>query len=396
MMKKRYKILLNDGLSKGGLELFEKAGMEVDTNKRNAEELIRDISNFDALIVRSATKVTRDVLEAGKDRLKLVGRAGVGYDNVKIDGINQFHIPLMIAPHGNTISTAELAHILMGVVSRGIAQAHCSLKDGIWQKKKFKNGTETFGKTLGIIGCGRIGQKLSQLVRGYDMKVIGYDLFPNNESRIEYMEKDDVLKQADYISIHTGGEAEIIGAKEIALMKPKAYLVNVSRGPNVNEDALYEALLNNKIAGAGIDAHNNEPKKDGEKFLTKFKGLDNIVMTPHLGASTVEAQAKTGKEMAQVTIDYLIEGKWTNAIGISGEVEREKKDLYRLFITHDNKPGMLGKINTKIGEYNINIEKCPSEAKNGTAYSIPILNKPVSKKLIGELKVLEGVHYVRE
>ena len=396
MMKIKYKILLNDGLSKEGLELFEKAGMEVDTNKRNAEELRRDIPNFDALIVRSATKVTRDVLEAGKDRLKLVGRAGVGYDNVNIDGINQFHIPLMIAPHGNTISTAELAHGLMIGTSRSLAQAHHTLKNGVWQKKKFKGGAETFGKTLGIIGCGRIGQMLSQLVRGYDMKVIGYDLFPNKESRIEYMAKDDVLKQADYISIHTGGESEIIGAKELALMKPNAYLINVSRGPNVNESALYEALLNNNIAGAGIDAHNNEPKKDGEMFSTKFKDLDNIILTPHLGASTIEAQAKTGKEMAEVTIDYLIEGKWANAIGISGKVKREKKDLYRLFITHDNKPGMLGKINTKIGEYNINIEKCPSEAKDGIAYSIPILNKPIPKKLIGELKVLEGIHYVRQ
>ncbi|MFW9878357.1 MAG: hydroxyacid dehydrogenase, partial [Candidatus Thorarchaeota archaeon] len=309
-----------------GIELFKKEGMETDTEKKNPEELVKVIGDYDALVVRSATKVTREVLEAGgaNGNLRIVGRAGVGYDNIDVAAATEFEVLVKFAPHGNTNTTAEHAFFLMGAVSRNIPQAHYSLVNGIWRKKQFE-GVELYSKTLGIIGCGRIGQRLSQLVTGFSMRVVGYDENPvyvtSNfpQSGIEYISKEDVLRESDYISIHTGGKDLVIGAKEISYMKPSAIFINASRNHNVDYDALYDALKSGKLAGAGIDVHENE-SKEGEEFRSRFKGLDNVVLTSHLGASTKEASEKTSIEMADVVIGYLLRGNLINAIN--------EKELY--------------------------------------------------------------------
>src|SRR3989338_4794956 len=178
------RVLLNDGMDEEGLEVFKRAGIETDTRKRDIGKLVDEIGGFDSLVVRSATKVTRDVIEAGvKGNLIIIGRAGVGYDNVDVDAASEYGLVVKYAPHGNTNATAELAIALMLSVSRNIPQAHSSLVDGVWRKKEFQ-GRELSHKTLGIIGCGRVGQRLSQLVIGFDMEVIGYDPVQNPDSRI--------------------------------------------------------------------------------------------------------------------------------------------------------------------------------------------------------------------
>jgi phosphoglycerate dehydrogenase-like enzyme len=216
------KVLLNDGLEKEGLKLFQEAGIETDTKKRDLNGLVAEIGQFDALVVRSATKVTREVLEAGaKGKLKIVGRAGVGYDNVDVVAASELGIVVKSAPYGSTNAVAELTIGLMLSISRNTPQAHNSLKNGVWKKGKLK-GTELAYKTLGLLGCGRIGQKVAQIAkRGFDMEVIGYDIRPCVESGIKFVTKEEVLAKSDYISIHTGGKDIIIGETEIALMTSK-------------------------------------------------------------------------------------------------------------------------------------------------------------------------------
>lgn len=225
------KVLLNDGLEKEGLQLLQNAGVETDTHKRDTEKLVTDIGAFDALIVRSATKVTRQVIEAGaKGKLKIIGRAGVGFDNIDVAAASEYGIVVKSAPYGSTNAVAELTIGLMLAISRKTPQAHLSLKGGVWKKAKLK-GNEMSYKTLGILGCGRIGQKLAEIAhRGFEMEVIGFDIKPCFESGIKFMTKEEVLSKADYVSVHTpGGKEAVIGEKELAIMKPTAYLVNTSR-----------------------------------------------------------------------------------------------------------------------------------------------------------------------
>jgi D-3-phosphoglycerate dehydrogenase / 2-oxoglutarate reductase len=303
------KVLLNDGLHEEGLRVFENAGIAIDTKKRGPGSLVREIGEFDALVVRSATNVTRDVIEAGvKGNLKIVGRAGIGYDNIDTVAASQNGVVVKNAPWSNINSTAELALTLMLNGSRKLPQAHCSLKHGVWNKKQFE-GSELSGKTLGIIGCGRIGQRLSELVLGFHMEVVGYDPVVKVNSRIKFLSKEEVLRRSDYISIHTSGKEVVIGEKEISLMKPTAYLVNTSRGCIVDEEALFKALKEGRIAGVGLDVYEGEPKSEGEKFRCRLRDLDNVIFSPHLGASTKEAQLKTSVEIAQVVADFLKRGR---------------------------------------------------------------------------------------
>jgi D-3-phosphoglycerate dehydrogenase len=317
------KVLLNDGLEKEGLEIFHEAGIETDAKKRDLPALIAEIGNFDALVVRSATKVTREVLEAGaKGKLKIVGRAGVGFDNIDAAAASEFGIVVKIAPYGSTNAVAELAIDLMLSVSRNTPQAHHSLKNGVWIKKKLE-GRELNGKTLGIIGCGRIGQKLAQIAKlGFNMEVVGFDIKPCPESGIRFLAtKEDVLAKADYLSVHTGGKDVILGAKELAAMKPTAYIINTSRGNNIDPQALYTALKDGKIAGYATDVYKEEPKAENDPFNDKLKELDNVVLSSHLGASTVEAQRETSTEMDRVVSSYLLGGDFTNAVNAGESIE---------------------------------------------------------------------------
>ena len=392
------KVLLNDGLEKEGLKLFQEAGIETDTKKRDFTVLVSEISQFDALVVRSATKVTREVLEAGaKGKLKIVGRAGVGYDNIDVTAASENGIVVKSAPYGSTNAVAELTIGLMLSISRNTPQAHYSIKNGVWTKGKLK-GTELAYKTLGLLGCGRIGQKVAQIVkRGFDMEVIGYDIKPCLESGIKFMSKEAVLTKADYISIHTGGKDVIIGEKEFSQMKKTAYIINTSRGSNVDEQALYKALKERKIAGAAMDVYYDEPKLECVEFKCNLKELDNVVFSSHLGASTIEAQRETSTEIARVISCYLLGGDFTNAVNAGENIEVEEKEVHTLFIHHRDVPGVFANIDKVLADSDINIRANYSRqiGNSGFALSVYVLHKKVTPEIINKLKAIPNIFNVK-
>jgi len=392
------KVLLNDGLEKEGIRIFEEAGIETDTRKRDLDSLIADIGQFDALIVRSATRVSREVLEAGaKGKLKIVGRAGVGYDNIDVAAASENGIVVKSAPYGNTNAVAELTVGLMLSVSRHLPQAHQSLKSGTWKKAQLK-GTELSYKTLGILGCGKIGQRVGELAhRGFDMEVIGYDINPCVESTIKIEPKEEVLAKADYVSIHTGGTEVIVGAKELSFMKPTAFLINTSRGSNVDAQALYKALKEERIAGAALDVYAEEPEAEGAEFKNKLKELDNVIFSSHLGASTMEAQRETSIEIARVVSGYLLGGDFTSAVNAGESIELEETPVYTLFIHHRDVPGVFAKIDKVLADNDINIRANYSRqiGSSGYAISVYVVHKKVSSEIIETLKEIENVCNVK-
>jgi D-3-phosphoglycerate dehydrogenase len=392
------KVLLNDNLEKEGIEVFETLGVETDTRKRSLDSLVEDIGEFDALIVRSATRVKREVLEAGaRGKLKIVGRAGVGYDNIDLAAASEYGIVVKCAPYGNTNAVAELTLCLMLSLSRNIPQAHYSLKNGKWKKEKFK-GTELSYKVLGILGCGKIGQRVAELARrGFDMEVIGYDICPCLESTIKYVPREEVLSKSDYVSIHTGGKDIIIGERELSLMKPTAYLINTSRGPNVDEQALYKALKQGKIAGAAVDVFAKEPKAEGVDFKSKLRELDNVIFSSHLGASTIEAQRETSTEIARVVARYLFGGDFTSAVNAGESIELEEKPIYTLFVHHRDVPGVFANIDKVLADNNINIRANYSRqiGKSGYAISVYVLHQQVPSEIIETLKRIENICNVK-
>lgn len=387
------KVLLNDGLNKEGIKIFTEAGIIADTRKRSAKALAEQIHEFDALVVRSSTKVSRDVIELGvKGNLKIVGRAGIGYDNIDTVAASQNGVVVKNAPWGNTNATAELALALMLNVSRNIPQAHGSLNSGVWNKKTFE-GLELSGKTLGIIGCGKIGQRLSELVIGFNMEVIGYDPFVKGNSRIKFLPKKEVLKRADYLSIHVSGTQTVIGEEEISIMKSKAYLINTARGQSVDEEALLKALRARKIAGAALDVYKSEPTKEGDKFDIRFKKLNNVVLSPHLGASTKEARRRTSIEIAQVVTAFLKKGDFMDAVNVGEKIELEEKPFFPLFVYHDDKPGMFAKISKTLADHGVNIRENPSRhIGDGYAIAVYLVHQKVEQAVLDDLNKLEGVH----
>jgi D-3-phosphoglycerate dehydrogenase / 2-oxoglutarate reductase len=392
------KVLLNDGLEKEGLALFQKMGIETDTRKRDLTALTADVAQFDALVVRSATKVTREVLEAGaKGKLKIVGRAGVGYDNIDVAAASEFGIVVKSAPYGSTNAVAELTIGLMLSISRNTPEAHHSIKNCVWKKDKLK-GTELAYKTLGLLGCGRIGQKVAQIAkRGFDMDVVGFDIKPCLESGIKFLSKEEVLAKADYISIHTGGKDVIVGEKEFGQMKKTAYLINTSRGSNIDEQALYNALKEGKIAGAALDVYPIEPKSEGAEFKCKLGELDNVVLSSHLGASTIEAQRETSTEIARVISGYLLGGDFTNAVNAGENIEVEEKPVYTLFIHHRDVPGVFANIDKVLADNDINIRANYSRqiGKSGYATSVYVVHKKVNAEIINKLKAIPNICNVK-
>lgn len=391
------KILANDGLADEALYFLSQEGFKVDMVKRDPVELVRDIPHFDALIVRSATKVTRKVIEAGAGigaKLKIVGRGGVGTDNIDKEAAKEFGVIVKFAPQGNTNAAAEHALGLMFAIARRVPFAHCSLKAGIWYKKAFM-GSELMGKTLGIIGCGRIGQTLAMKAKGLGMRVIGVDVYHAMDSQVEYVDtKEELLRNADFVSLHTGGTDVIIGPAELAVMKPSAYLVNASRGMNVSEEALYDALKNNRIAGAALDCFEAEPKKEGEPFLSRLRELDNIVFSAHLGASTHNAVLRTSMEIAEVVVSYLRRGDFQSSVNVGETVEEEGRRIYTLFITHEDKPGMFGKIATTLGDMEINIRENNSRELKDLVQTVYTIHQPATDEVIAALRTIDGIRRV--
>jgi D-3-phosphoglycerate dehydrogenase len=299
------KVLVADPLSTEGIEIM-KAVAEVDVKTGlKAEELVSAIADYEGLVVRSQSQVTAPVIEAGK-KLMVIGRAGVGVDNIDLEAATRRGIVVVNAPTGNTISAAEHAMALMLALARKIPQANDSLKAGKWERSKFM-GTELRGKTLGIIGLGNVGSAVARRARSFEMKLLGFDPFISEDHarnlQVEIVTLERLYKEADFISLHiplTAQTREMIGVKELAMMKPTARIINAARGGLINEEALAAALKEKKIAGAAIDVFPQEPCTSSILF-----GIDTAIVTPHLGASTAEAQVMAASDVAEQIVDVF-------------------------------------------------------------------------------------------
>ncbi len=309
------RVLISDSLSPRGIDILKKAGLEVDVKTgMNPEELKACVGGYHGLVIRSATKVTADIVEAAAN-LKVVGRAGSGLDNVDKAAATKKGIVVMNTPGGNTVTTAEHTVALMFALARMIPQATASMKNGKWEKKRFM-GVELYHKILGVIGMGAIGKQVAQRALALGMNVVGYDPYLSEENAkemgIEKVELPALFNRSDFITIHTPITAEtrnLISKKTFRMMKDGVRIINCARGGIVNEADLYEALKSGKVAGAALDVFEKEPP-DENPLLT----LDNFICTPHLGAATEEAQENVAIAIAEQVVDYLISGVIRNAV----------------------------------------------------------------------------------
>jgi len=312
------KVLVTDKMAEEAIDLMKSAGHDVTFDEMDADKLLLEIPKYDALMVRGRTKVIADIVNAGAEgNLKIIGRAGIGVDNVDLEAAAKNNIKVVNAPTGATVSVAELAIAHMLSLSRHITKANDTMKKGEWAKKQLK-GNELYGKTLGLIGCGNIGKLTAKYAQMFNMKVIGYDPFISKEdmNKNGIKKEDDlgnIMKNADFISLHLPHIPQthyIVNEEMLSKMKPSAYIINCARGGTVDEKALYNALKNGTIAGAGLDVFENEPPKESP-LLT----FDNVVLTPHIGANTKEGQIRAGTVCAEQIIKALkgeIPDFWVN------------------------------------------------------------------------------------
>ena len=335
------RVLISDALSPAAVQIFKDRGIEVEFQPnlgKDKEKLAEMIGAFDGLAIRSATKVSAKILDKAR-RLKVIGRAGIGVDNVDIAAATARGIIVMNTPFGNSITTAEHAISLMLALARQIPQADASTKAGKWEKNKFM-GVEIFGKTLGVIGCGNIGSIVADRAIGLKMKVIAYDPYLSPERAlqigVEKVELDELFRRADFITLHTPLTEQtrnIIDAAALARMKKGVRIINCARGGLVDEAALAEAIKAGHVAGAAFDVFAEEPATSNPLFE-----LPNVVCTPHLGASTTEAQENVALQIAEQMSDYLLRGAITNAVNFPS-ISAEEAPRLKPFIALAEKLG---------------------------------------------------------
>ncbi len=305
MAEKRKRVLITDPVSEEGIEVLKKeAQVDVKTTLK-PEEIIAIIGDYEALMVRSQTKVTAAIIEAGK-KLQVIARAGVGIDNVDVEAATRCGVVVVNAPTGNTVSAAEHTFALLLALARNIPQANASLKACQWKRNEFM-GTELRGKTLGIIGLGNVGSEVAKRAQGFEMKLIGIDPLVSVEYaqklEVELVDLSRLLKESDFITLHiplTPQTKGMIGAKELAMAKPNLRIINCARGGLIDEEALVKAIKDKKLAGAAIDVFEKEPCTQSILF-----GVDSIIVTPHLGASTTEAQVLAARDVAEQIVDVF-------------------------------------------------------------------------------------------
>lgn len=382
------KVLVSDPISDKGIEIL-KNEVEVDVlTGLEPSELVKKIGEYDALIVRSETKVTKEVIEAGK-KLKIIGRAGVGVDNIDVAAATGRGIIVVNAPEGNTISAAEHTIAMMMAMSRNIPQANASLKNKKWDRKKFM-GVEVRDKTLGVVGLGRIGAEVAKRAQGMEMKILAYDPFITPERAgelgVELTTVEDIVKRADYITVHTPLTKEttnLIDTKQFGMMKKGVRVINCARGGIINEEALAKAVHEGIVASAAIDVFVSEPP-----FDSPLLGHENIIVTPHLGASTEEAQVNVAISVAEQVINLHKGLPVKNAINMP-YVKPEVMQILEPYFPLAEK---MGKMCTQL--IGTNFEKID------ISYSGEIADKNIAPVTLAVLKgVLEpilgsGVNYV--
>ncbi|MEC9382086.1 MAG: phosphoglycerate dehydrogenase [Thermodesulfobacteriota bacterium] len=385
------KILITDGLSKEGLELLNQhPNIDVDLRKKTErKELKKIINNYDAVVIRSATTIDKEIIENLGENFKLIGRAGIGVDNVDVKEASKKGIVVMNTPSANAITTAEHTIALLFSLARNVPQAYSSMKEKKWERSSFQ-GKELYGKVMGIIGMGNIGRLVAERAIGLKMKVIAHDPYISKETNlnlpIDLVAMDEIFERSDIISVHTpltGATKDLISKGTIGLMKDGVIVINCARGGIVNEHDVVDGVKSGKIAGAAIDVFEEEPPDFKSPI---FKDNNKIIYTPHLGASTEEAQAKVGIAMAEQIIEYANKGVVSNAVNMpsmSEEVISELKPFLELSEKLGSFMGQLCKTSAKeiIVEYTGNIAEmniAPLTVSALKGYLSPMMSAPVT------------------
>lgn len=340
--KEAFRILICDDIAGEGLEIFrrEKNLNPVVKTKLSVDALKKEIADADACVVRSGTRLTREIIEVSQ-KLKVIGRAGVGLDNVDVEAASKKGIVVMNTPGGNTISAAEHTFSLLMALARNIPQADVSTKKGEWERKKF-TGVQLLEKTLGVVGLGRIGTEVAKRAQSFGMKVIAYDPFLSAEKAlqigVELMPMDALLSRADFLTLHMPLSADskyMIGGEELKKMKKGVRIINCARGGLIDETALAQAIESGHIAGAALDVFENEPPKN-----SRLLSLAHVIATPHLGASTEEAQIAVSVDVAQSIVDFLLGRGIKNAVNVPA-MDPEVYEQIRPYVQLAEKLGSL-------------------------------------------------------
>jgi len=384
------RILISDPLAEEGIKILEKEKeFTVDVKpKLPPAELKKAIQDYDALIVRSETKVTSDII-ASATKLKIIGRAGVGLDNVDVDAASKKGIIVMNAPAGNTISTAEHTMSLILALSRNIPQAYMSMREGKWDRKRFM-GTELYNKVLGVIGLGRIGTEVAKRALSFKMKVLAYDPYLSEEKArkmdVELADIKTLLEQSDYITVHapfTSETKHIIGKNEFAIMKKGVRIINCARGGIIDEKALNEALESGKVAGAALDVYENEPPIDSPLIKR-----ENVVTTPHIGASTEEAQINVAIDIAESVRDAMLNKGIRNAVNVPSVDPETLKNLQPYL----NLAEKIGLLQTQLTDGNVHRVKV-KYIGDVTEYDITPMTMAIVKGLLSPI-LQETINYM--
>jgi D-3-phosphoglycerate dehydrogenase len=392
------KVLISDALSPAAVQIFKDRGIEVDFQPalgRDKDKLSELIGGYDGLAIRSATKVSPKILEKAKN-LKVIGRAGIGVDNVDIAAATARGIIVMNTPFGNSITTAEHAITLMLALARQIPQADTSTQAGKWEKNRFM-GVEITGKTLGVIGCGNIGSIVADRALGLKMKVIAFDPYLSPERAVdlgvEKVELDELLKRSDFITLHTpltDKTRNLIDAAAIDKMKHGVRIINCARGGLVDEAALRTALNSGKVAGAAFDVFVTEPATDNPLF-----GHPNVVCTPHLGAATTEAQENVALQVAEQMSDYLLRGAISNAVNFPS-ISAEEAPKLKPFIALAEKLGSFAGQLTETGIHKAQIAYEGAVAQMNTKALTSAALAGLLRPMLGEVNTVSAPVVAKE
>ncbi len=386
------RVLISDALSETAVQIFRDRGIDVTFEPDLGKDKVRleqIVGEYDGLAIRSATKVTDKVLAAGS-RLKVIGRAGIGVDNVDVKAATAKGVIVMNTPHGNSITTAEHAISLMLALARQIPAADASTQAGKWEKSRFM-GVEVTAKTLGVIGCGNIGSIVADRAIGLKMRVIAFDPFLEPERAlklgVEKVELVDLLTRADFITLHTPLTERtkgIIGKAALARTKPGVRIINCARGGLIDEAALAEAIRSGHVAGAALDVFEVEPAKENELF-----GLPNVICTPHLGASTTEAQENVALQVAEQMSDYLLKGAITNAVNFPSVTAEEAPRLTPFIRLAEQLGSFAGQL-TETNIKGISIEYCGDVASLNTKPMTAAALAGVLRPLLAEVNMVSA------
>ncbi len=394
------KILIADPISESGLTVFQSNNghFKVDArSKLSPADLKKAVADVDAIIVRSETKITADVLAAGK-KVKIVGRAGVGVDNIDVTAASRQGVIVVNVPGGNTISAAEHTVAMILALSRNIPQANASLKAGEWKRSSF-TGTELQGKVLGLVGLGRIGREVAKRCQSFGMPVLGYDPYASEEYaknfNIKLVALEEIYAQADYITVHAplnDSTRHMFNAKTLKKLKAGVRLINCARGGIIDEKALADAIKSGHVKGAALDVFEEEPPKKDNPLLH----LPNVIVTPHLGASTEEAQVKVAQELAETLRDYFLTGAVRNAVNLPALDAEQFKELEPYLLLCEK----LGQFVTQFAEgalKELRIEYAGEiSLKNATPLTLAVLKGFLTPIMGSEVNVVNAPYLAKE